>query len=356
MPVVAVCIPTFKRPHLLKLLIDDISKQTMKPNHIIVVDGDPNSSQVRQILMNGGSCIIATIYVPSNHGNLPYQRYLGWRVAKDLEVDIIIYFDDDERLLESDVIAQLVATFNTSSDVVGVGCRIRFGHATDGSDASQARSQKSSPSIALLIKYFGSSRRLHPGSVTPTGNRVSLIDDGTPHAVTSWLHGGAMAYRMSAMSETVFSDDLFALDHVRCGLGEDTFLSRRVGARGILKYIHIVSVSHPNADSPKSYPSDAFRFAYAATYSRRFQNDYYRVYDPPQFSDRVALLRSYIAGILISWMRALRFPSRLHWALACGTMLGAVQGFTRPPTARCLTPDINWWLDADEALNRIEFM
>lgn len=347
------CIPTYKRPHLLKLLIGDIVRQSLRPNYIIVIDGDPASEQVKQVLSNE-DIGISTIYIPSNHGNLSYQRYLGWKVANRLDVETVIYFDDDERLLLAEILTQLTDPFLTSDDIVGVGCKIRFGQTNDNSDAALARSQKTSLIFAPLTKIFGSGRGLQPGSITPTGNRVALVDDGSTYVATTWLHGGVMAYRMSALSNDIFSDDLFALDHIRCGLGEDTFLSRRVAAKGSLKYTFRVAVEHPNVDTPKSYPSDAYRFAYAVAYSRRFQNDYYRVYEPPHLSDRIALIKSYAGNILLAWTRTLTKPTRLHWALARGTTLGAIHGLTRSPTAKRLTPHIDWWADAEEALSHAE--
>jgi GT2 family glycosyltransferase len=179
---------------------------------------------------------------------------------------------------------------------------------------------------------------------------VALIDDGRDYFETSWLQGRIMAYSMSAIRQDTFSADLFALDHVRCGLGEDTFLSRRVGARGKLLYTFRAVVDHPNADSPKSYPFEAYQYAYAATYSRRFQNDHYRVDQRPTRADRLALVKSYLGGIFLAWARAIRKPDRANAARARGTTLGALHGLTRPPTAKRLTPGIDWWKAADEAL------
>lgn len=347
---IAICIPTYKRPHLLKLLLEDILQQNLLPDYFIIVDGDPKSGDVYEMLQ-GIQTSIPINYVPSNHGNLSYQRYLGWRAAANLEVDILIYFDDDERLHQTNVLQYLITPF-VSPNVVGVGCQIRFGLSTDGSDAGNMRAGiKHQP---RLVKILGNSRYTYPGDITPVGHRRKPVDNFEDYINIFWLHGGAMAYRMSAISHQTFSDDLFALDHVRCGLGEDTFLSRRIGYKGKLLYTFRAVVDHPNADTPKSYPFEAYKYAYAATYSRRFQNDYYRVYDPPKLVDRWALVKSYLGNVFLTWTKFMTKPSQLNFSLARGTTLGAIHGLVRPPTAKRLTPNIDWRADAEEALLAVE--
>jgi GT2 family glycosyltransferase len=347
---VAVCIPTYKRPHLLRLLILDLMQQTLHPDYLIIVDGDPDAGEVWSLLQ-ALQTDLPMAYVPSNHGNLAYQRYLGWRVAAELHADVLVYFDDDERILQPDVLCQLVEPLEEDG-AVGVGCQIRFGTTPDGWDVVHSRQINQS----LLIKLFGSGRGITAGSVTPSGHRKPVFDDGEAYIEIGWLHGGVMAYSMSAISIETFSEDLFALDHIRCGLGEDTFLSRRVGAHGKLLYTFRAVVDHPNADTPKAYPYEAYKYAYAATYSRRFLNNYYRIYDPPTLPDRWALVKSYTGNTLLAWMRVVFKPSKLNWAVARGTTLGALHGLIRPPTAKRLTPIIDWWGDAEQVLRNIRII
>lgn len=346
---IAVAVSTYKRPHLLGLLVRDILNQTLVPDRIIVVDGDPSSGDVRAELA-AIQTQIPIAYVPSNHANLAYQRYLGWREAARSGADCIIYFDDDERVLQKDVLNYLVRPLRESDDVVGVGCVIQFGHLSDGSDASRARAL----STSTFLRRFGSSWQLQPGGLTPIGNRMPLEDSGSDYLESQWLRGGVMSFSMAAVEQGTFSEDLFALYHIRRGLGEDTFLSRRVGAKGKLLYTFRAIVEHPNADTPKAYPYEAYKYAYAAAYSRRFLNDYYRVYDPPRLSDRWALVKSYAGNTLLAWWRAMTKPSWLNFSLARGTTLGAIHGLLRPPTAKRLTPEIDWWADAEDALKQLE--
>lgn len=346
----SVCIPTYKRPHLLILLVQDIFQQTSLPGHIIIVDGDSASGEALQSLRNLQTSV-PMIYVPSNHPNLPFQRYLGWRIASELGSQAIVYFDDDERLPHDNVIDILVEPLG-KGDVVGVGCTIVFGKQSDVSDASTIRSKanRNNPIVSLL----GNSRNIAYGEMTPTGVRKFPIDNGLKYIKVGWLQGGVMALLMSAIDKNTFSIDLFATYSQHIGRAEDTFLSRRVGLKGCLMHTFHTSVSHPSTDLPKAYSHDAYQFAYTAMYSRRFVNDHYRMPSRPTLQDRWALIKSYAGNTLLAWLRAISKPSRLNFALARGTTLGAFHGLTRPPTAKRLTPHIDWWADAEEALQAAE--
>lgn len=356
LPGFAVVIATYKRAQLLKLLINDLLGQTWLPNTLIIVDGDPKSSDVSETLSTLDSRYsVPTVYVPSNHSNLAYQRYLGWRTAASAGADILIYFDDDQRIYQHDVLEWLAKPLREDNDIVGVGCYSRVPDRDRDPAMRHVVARKDTP---WIVKQFGSQKilKLKPGQLTPVGHRVRLVDDGHDYVETKWLQGRIMAYRMSAISRETFSEDLFALYEFRIGRAEDTFLSRRVGARGKLLYTFRAVVDHPHADTPKAYPYEAYKYAYAATYSRRFLNDYSRVYAAPTASDRWALIKSYAGNTLLSWMQAARKPTKTHFALARGTTLGTIHGLTRSPTAKRLTPDIDWWGDAEEALKHIKVL
>jgi hypothetical protein len=160
-----------------------------------------------------------------------------------------------------------------------------------------------------------------------------------------------MAYKLAALTEECFSADLFALDRIGV-LGEDTFLSRRVGTKGDLLLAFCAQFEHPDADLPQAYPTRALKFGYTSAYSRRLLNDNYRGFDPPRFSDRVALVKSYLGTTLLNWCRALASPKKHRFAFAWGYTLGAFRGLIQKPTAKNLAPQIDWWQDAEAALRQ----
>ena len=105
-----ICVPTYKRPHLLKLLIEDLARQRCRPETLIIVDGDSASNEVAKMLDGIASQTGPRVrYVASSHANLAYQRYLGWKVAQAEKAEILLYLDDDLRLEQGDAVAELVA-------------------------------------------------------------------------------------------------------------------------------------------------------------------------------------------------------------------------------------------------------
>lgn len=346
-----VCIPTYKRVPLLQRLLEDISSQTIQPQAVIIVDGDPASSEVMQMLTNVAlPRAWRIVYLPSNHANLAYQRYLSWRVAREISCEVLLYFDDDLRLLQPDTIEKVIAPFASDSSVVGVTTPSVTGSLERFEDTEALRDSMN-PLLLFLARRFGSYRKTPPGGLTPVGHRRSPFrDNDDVYSQVEWLQGRVMAYQMSAMEQECFSADLFAIYRTRLGKGEDTFLSRQVGSKGRLLMAFNTQVGHPNDDMPKAYPYRARRLAYATAYSRRFLNDHYRSPAPPTLSDRLALLKNYVGVTAVAWLRALTSFRAYRFAYAWGYTQGAIRGLIQKPTAKNLTPQIDWWADAEEAL------
>ncbi len=354
----SLCICTYKRPQLLARLLGDIYQQTRQPERIIVVDGDPDSDAVNRLLNDitiPKNCQV--IYLPSNHANLSYQRYLGWRVARELEAPTLLYLDDDLRIYQKDALAKILAPFAwPDKQVAGVTAHIHMGDPAQlfQSEVLQDRCLSKSIKKPLLVRWLGSARGLKPGELSPSGHRKAPEYYGQDYEEVFWLRGGVMAFSLTALTADCFSEDLFALDEIRCGLGEDTFLSRKVICRGKLLLANCAVVEHPNADLPKSYPYQAYKFGYASAYSRRLLNDHYRGFEPPRLADRIALVKSYLGTALLNWYRAVTGPRKYRFAYAWGYTLGACRGLIQKPTARNLTPHINWWQDAEAALQQVK--
>lgn len=349
MSAIAVVIPTYKRAHLLALLLDDLQHQTRQPCEVIVVDGDPESGDVLRMMQDRDYPESWSVcYVPSNHGNLSYQRYLGWKAVRG--ANVLVYLDDDMRIEQRDALERLVQPLDTQPDVVGLTGIITFGDAS-ALEETKALNEPSGTSNSLIqtVRRVAGNRR--PGTVTPLGHRIPPTMNGDDYVPVEWLRGGVMAFRLPALSQECFSDDLFALYHIRRGRGEDTFLSRRVGAKGRMLLATRAVFLHPNVDLPKAYPYQAQKLAHAVAYSRRFLNDHYRPFQSPTALDRLHLYLSYGYNVALHWLRAIRVPERYRAAYAWGYMRGAVRGLLQRPTARHLTPDVNWWADADAALD-----
>ena len=353
----AIAIPTYKRAHLLNLLLQDLAAQSVQPDVIVVVDGDPTSGEVLRMLKAGVSGLFARPpairYVPSNHGNLAYQRYLGWRVAVDANVKLLLYLDDDLRISNPASISLLLQPLQNEEDTI-VGCTGTVlypeDRETDAPAAVRDRARLGSSKTTLLVKLLGSSRRQVPGSLSPSGHRCPPVVSDTGTAGVQWLRGGVMACRMAFLKEDCFSEDLFALSELGYGHGEDTLLSRRLAARGKLLFVSGAHFQHPCADTPQAYATRACKMGYGAAYSRRLLNDNFRWPARASLADRVALVKSYLGNSLLGWGRALRSPRLHRFEYAWGYTLGAIKGVLLPPSSARLTPKIDWRKDAESAL------
>jgi hypothetical protein len=162
-----------------------------------------------------------------------------------------------------------------------------------------------------------------------------------------------MAYRSDVLSRVIYSEDIFALSYIHCGLGsDDTYLSRCVMPYGELLLANCAKVEHPNLDVSKVYPSDMKQLGYAEAYSRRFLNDHYRLNGLPRWSDRLALVKSYLWAFLSNWAKAIGTFNKPRFAFAWGYTNGALRGIFQKPTAKNLTPHIEWRKDAQTALTQ----
>lgn len=346
-----VVICTYKRPATLMKLIGDLLLQTAKPEKLIIVDGDPGSGEVKRHLKELGVWPgLNFFYIGSRYANLAYQRYLGWLAARRHKTRHLVYFDDDLRLLDADILETLVVKL-ARDGLAGLTAETLTGSPERFADYEILREQREGKMdfFSRFGMRFGSGGSLTPGSLSPSGTRIQL-PEGQAAVDTVWLYGRVMAYDLRYLTQECFSEDLFALTHVRCGLGEDTFLSHRVAAKGRLQLLRGLKILHPDDDLPNSYPIRSYSFGYASAYSRRLLNDDYRFPREPFWKDRAALLYAYLGNVLVALARFLFSPSLQRINFLRGYFMGALKGLFVKPTARNLSPGIAWFKDADSDL------
>jgi len=348
-----VCICTYRREQLLLTLLRDLTQQRSLPEHVVIVDGDPRNGKVLNALKEIASvCSFELHYLPSNHGNLAYQRYLGWRAAREERIGLLLYLDDDLRITDPESISRLLQPLRDGRPSV-VGCTgdIQFPEDREGDadPAVQDRVHFNKSKTPLIVKLFGAARRMPPGGLSPSGQRSLPAISSSGTADVQWLRGGVMACKMDSLTEDCFSDDLFALSELGFGHGEDTLLSRRLASKGKLVFVSDAPFLHPCADTPKAYATRAREMGYGAAYSRRLLNDNYRWPKHPTASDRFVLLKSSAGTSLLCLLRALGNPRSHRFAYARGYFVGALQGIFMPPRHKRLTPRIDWQKDAAAA-------
>lgn len=328
----AIVIPTYNRPLLLKQLLEDIIAQTIEPNRVVIVDGNPSSKEVENVLETiAFPPEWAVIYVPSLMSNAPFQRYLGSRSVADS--DICVFLDDDIRLLQKYFFQKIIAPLITKkNDVVGVTSNIVFPNRPLNVSAQ-------SKSISLKLGFLKK-----PGSITPVGNRLMPLSTNDDYVSVEWMRGGVMACSVAAMAENFFSEDVFAMSHIGAGLGvDDTYISRRIGQQGDLLLCLITEAVHPDQDTSQAYPSDSKGLGFARAYSRRFLNDHYRLDKAPRLSDRLFFIISQLRSCVLSWWKAgFSWREREKVQYAIGFTQGMLMGFMKEPKAEKLLPGFDW--------------
>jgi len=334
---------------LLKL-IGDLSKQTLRPELLVVVDGDPSSGEVLTALR----CLrippaIEIVYVPSNHASLPYQRYLGWRACAGSRR--LVYLDDDLRITQPDFLERIIEPLEwRSRRIAGVTCRIDFGDPNHAGSVQSATLEltKTGPRLWRKLMNQGLIGR---GGVSPSGHRRMPQDSGSGYETVEWLSGAAMAFRTGDLDASCFPVAGFALFEARLATGEDLVLARHARRRGELVFAYCASVNHPY-DTPSNFGSaDFYRLGLIHSYGERYVNDFYRGSAPATFADRVSLARSLAGSAILHWSRFLHHREARRWRFGCGFTSGSLRALLAFPKASELAPGVDWERDAQEALD-----
>jgi GT2 family glycosyltransferase len=334
------CIPTYKRPQTLINLLDSLQDQSIKLNTLAIVDGDPSSNIILSLLKTRLHSLTYdnVLYIPSNHANLPYQRYLGWKVAKQLLHKYLVYLDDDLIPAQEDSLENLLSSLQQANGIIAVTAHILYSLPKNHNNESN------------LVKMMGDARAYKAGSITPSGNRIPIeFIEGTKYMSVDYLSGGGMAFFVDVVTDDIFSPDLFAMYEKKIGKGEDTILSLRLKNFGNFLYAVNATFKHPENEAV-AYPTHGLKKGFAIAYSRRLINDNYRGIDLPSWKDRAALLKSYFGNTILNTVRLIQNPNIIQFSFALGYLVGALRGLFQKPTAKNLTPEIDWWSDAEKAI------
>ena len=110
-PKISVCIPTFRRPDRLKVLLDVLHKQTLLPTQVVVVDNDANRSAQPAVNAFFDDCpqqkpSFELIYELQPERNISLTRNLTVSLATG---DWLAFIDDDE-LPTNDWLQELMST------------------------------------------------------------------------------------------------------------------------------------------------------------------------------------------------------------------------------------------------------
>ncbi len=339
-----ICICTFRRNELLKNLVNDLFSQSVKPNLILIVNGDKDNTELEKVLNEKKNENKDIKVINSNHANLPYQRFLGWKVAQAYQYEILIFMDDDLRLQNRYVLENFLSEFLKQENISGATAKI-FSIINDKLEINKFWGNKNK-----IISQLGLSSKIKPGGITSYGNRVLPEFHKNNFAYVEWLQGRIMALKKNSLDESDFSPDLFSMYEKKLGKAEDTYLSRQVLKTGKLIMINIEGFSHADDIEPAAYPTKPYHFGKAVAYSRRFLNDHYRINKPPRLKDRLDLLQTYAGNVFLNALSVINKRDKASVNYFIGYLYGSFLGIFKRPSTKNLTPHINWWQDAEDAL------
>jgi GT2 family glycosyltransferase len=326
---------TYNRPDSVQALLQSISRQTLVPNEILIIDGSKNRFTEQGVKTEGLNIIYQR--VTKEERGLTKQRNIGISLVQD-ESDII-YFLDDDVVLENDYFKQIIESFNNDPEIIGVG---GYAH-----NEVQWNVQPKNSKPLNALKYFefdgyyrrqplrdqlrtllGLSSNLPPGQMPNFGHgRSSLPPSGKMYQV-DLIIGMAMAFRKSLFSEIKFSEYFEGY-----GLYEDADFSLRASKLGKLVVNTAARLSHHHA--PQGRPND---FKYGLMVVR---NGYYvwRVKNPnPVLRDR---FKWHVITILLWTIRATNIitgPNRSEALMeTLGRKMGWLSLWFNPPKYKTRT-------------------
>ena len=109
---------TYMRPNPLLTLLKSVKEQTLYPNEILIIDGSTNN-ETKEILENNKFQNLHYFKVPSEHRGLTKQRNYG--ISRAGDATEIICFLDDDIVLTSNYFENLLNTYKTYPNALGVG-------------------------------------------------------------------------------------------------------------------------------------------------------------------------------------------------------------------------------------------
>jgi glycosyltransferase involved in cell wall biosynthesis len=297
-------ITTYNRPRQTISLIRQVLDCVGIPNRVIVVDSSDEPDH--EILS-----LERVTYIYTSHKNQPYQRLLG---AKASNADIIVFFDDDLDITNSDLFAILLAEYR-SEEVMG---------ATLGMDYCGTIADQMEEAVMYPNAVFANFIFALTGVAQPKAGRAGRLGfvgkKPAQKGPIEFFYGPCMSFRR-ALIEELISPDVLSLYERKLGKGEDKAISMKAGAFGKLIYIPTISLYHAPNDS--TYFQNIRSFTAKVTYSRLYLSRIYaQVFHKPWWREVLIYYWFTAWRVLIALFSLLIRPSKGRK----DKLLGAIDG------------------------------
>ncbi len=217
----SVVIATLGRPDPLERALDSLMASTVRPDEVLVVDGDEERGAGPVVARRQGSPF-AVRHLPAPRG-LTLQRNAGLDAAAG---DVVLFLDDDARL-RPDTLARLLVAYD-DPEVVGATGRVV--------EPPSNRVGGKSSRVRALLRGGG-----RDGTFTAAGYPRRLVDE-TVTVDVEFMQGAFMSARTPVARQVRFDERLRGY-----ALAEDEDFSCRLARHGRIRYLGDAVVDHDNA-------------------------------------------------------------------------------------------------------------
>ena len=177
---------TYMRPKPLLDLLKSVKLQTLYPNEIVIVDGSTNE-ETKAILTTNVFENLHYFRVDANQRGLTKQRNFG--VSKTNADSEIICFLDDDTILEKNYFEEIMNTFASDANIVGVG----------GVAINENFWKKKDPSVSYdPKKYYEFEGYVYPeGLRNIVRNYLGLQSNLPPGRMPEYSHGKTCGFPLT---------------------------------------------------------------------------------------------------------------------------------------------------------------
>jgi len=251
-----VIIATYNRKKSLDILVKQILDCNILPENIIIVDSSNEENlEIQEINL--------VQYIYTTHGNQPYQRYLGYLEAKE---DILIYFDDDMRVIDNSCFEKMLTIYE-NDEIVGVQPNFTYGHEFFDQEMPKSKVRQLAKKN-ILFKYL---KTLSGHPSIPNGKfYLSGLRGSKPENKSSmeWFNGPVFSARKKNLYNN-FNFNLFDLYTNKMGKAEDAILGFTLSKEGSIIYLDEELFFHDD-QGDSTYSVDFVSYGKRVAYSRLY--------------------------------------------------------------------------------------
>jgi len=238
---------TYKRARPLLQLLHSVSKQSLYPNEILIVDGSPDDETPTMLAAKEFQSLIYYKVPPEDRG-LTRQRNYG--IARVASLSEIVCFLDDDTVLEPRYFEELLKTYASHPEALGVGgyianevvwARVAEDYTPKITEFFYDGWKRTEGSRFILRKKLGLNSDCKPGCLPEFshGRSVSFLPPSGKTYEVEQLMGGVSSFR-----KKVFETLQFSTYFEGYGLYEDADFSLRVAKQGKLFINTCAQLSH----------------------------------------------------------------------------------------------------------------